>query len=204
MRIVLFLFFVGLQWTVSYPASAADAEGRFAVRGAGMMECRVFVEEKRQNTPKLNLYLGWIDGYVSAANQFSPDTFDRVPWGNTVYLATLVESYCKKHPGDRFYVAVGRLLENLAKQRLRTSSELVVAEHDGHRTHLYRSVLKAVQARLKEAGHYQGEPDGTYGPATRDALLAFQKEVGARQTGLPDQLTLYLIDRKLGKLIPLP
>jgi len=204
MRIVLFLLFTGLQWAMLARVMAADAEGRFAVRGAGMVECRVFVEEKRRNTPKLSLYLGWIDGYVSAANQFSSDTFDRVPWGNTVYLATLVESYCNKHPGERFYVAVGRLLENLSKQRLRTSSELVNAEYGGHRTFLYRSVLKAVQARLKEAGHYQGEPDGTYGPATRDALLAFQKEVKTRQTGLPDQLTLYLIDRKLGKLLPHP
>ena len=81
---------------VGAPAFAADSAGRFAVRNAGMATCQQFLDEKAAMSPKFNLYMGWIDGYISAANQFSKETFDFIPWGNSPFLATLVENYCKK------------------------------------------------------------------------------------------------------------
>jgi len=181
---------------VSAPIFAADAAGHFAVRNAGMATCQQFLDEKAAMSPKFNLYMGWIDGYISAANQFSKETFDFIPWGNTPFLATLLENFCKKNPETRFYVAVNKLVAAMAGKRLTTESPMVETVNDGHKTYIYQVVLKEVQGYLKADGFYQGTPDGNFGPETRDALLAFQKANKLKETGLPDQITLYLINKQ--------
>lgn len=189
----LLVVFTLMLSCASTAAFAADSEGRFAVRNAGMATCQQFLDEKKAMSPKLNLYMGWIDGYISAANQFSKGTFDFIPWGNTPFLATLLENYCKKMPQDRFYVAVNKLMAAMAGKRLTTESPMVQATNGENKTYVYQVVLKEVQTYLQQDGFYKGTPDGEYGPATRDALLAFQKANKLRETGLPDQITLYLI-----------
>ncbi|CDQ20845.1 N-acetylmuramoyl-L-alanine amidase [Halobacillus karajensis] len=44
-------------------------------------------------------------------------------------------------------------------------------------------VLEA-QRELKELGHYKGELDGSYGPATEDAVKSFQKEQEIKEDGI--------------------
>lgn len=46
--------------------------------------------------------------------------------------------------------------------------------------------IESVQHRLVELGYDLGEVDGLLGPATRDALRAFQEDRGLPVTGLPD------------------
>ena len=41
----------------------------------------------------------------------------------------------------------------------------------------------AVQTKLTRRGYYHGRIDGIIGPATRDAISAFQKDNGLRVTG---------------------
>ncbi len=179
------------------PALAADSQGRFAVRNAGMMSCADFVKEKVPQTPKLGQYLGWLDGYLSAVNQYTPQTYDVIPWGNTLFLATLLESYCKKHPEERFYLAVNKLAASMLPQRLSEASELIAAENKGKKTFIYQATLARVQAHLQDKGYYKGKPDGQWGDKTRQALETYQKEHKLTVTGLPDQLTLYLIFKEL-------
>ncbi|WP_038034925.1 peptidoglycan-binding protein [Thermopetrobacter sp. TC1] len=52
------------------------------------------------------------------------------------------------------------------------------------------AVVLAAQRSLKKLGFYHGALDGRLGPATRRALLAFQKRLGLKATGIPDQTTL--------------
>lgn len=172
---------------------AADEAGRFAVRNAGMSTCDKFLEEKEKRSPALNLYMGWIDGYISAANQFTKENFDLIAWGNTPFLATLLENHCRNHPVERFYVAVNKLVASLSSGRLKTHSELIETRHQDKKTYLYQSVLLDVQQRLKNEGHYTGAPDGVFDDETRLALEKYQKAKNIQVTGLPDQLTLYLI-----------
>ncbi len=192
MKKMMFVLCLSLP-LLNSPSFAADSAGRFAVRNAGMGTCQQFLDEKAAKTPNINLYLGWIDGYISAANQLSKDTFDFIPWGNTPFLATLLENYCKKNPDTRFYIAVNKLVGAMAGKRLKTESPMVEAVNDGQKTYIYKVVLQEVQEYLKEDGFYLGAADGAYGPATRDALLAFQKANKIKETGLPDQITLYLL-----------
>ncbi|WP_421869376.1 peptidoglycan-binding domain-containing protein [Motiliproteus sp.] len=176
-------------------ATAADSQGRFAVRNAGMVSCAKFIEEKSKNSPTFNLYMGWIDGYLSAANQFTDETFDLVPWGNTPFLAALLENHCRKNLNQRFYVAVNMLAGTLLEQRLTEHSDLVVAVNDEQKTYIYKKVLKQVQEQLQKAKHYTGAADGLFGDTTIAALESYQRQQGIKVTGLPDQVTLYKLLR---------
>src|SRR5690606_18085406 len=50
------------------------------------------------------------------------------------------------------------------------------------------SVL-ALQQRLVELGYWMGEPDGTYGQLTRQAVMAFQKVEGLGRDGVAGPVT---------------
>ena len=186
--------------STSVSSIASDSEGRFAVRNAGMVTCEKFIEEKNKKSPQFNLYMGWIDGYLSAANQFTEKTFDLVPWGNTVLLATLIENHCETNKDQHFYVAVNQLAAAMMKDRIIEHSELIKTEHDGNKTYVYQEVLMRMQKVLKKEKLYRGKPDGKYGQGTRKAIIEFQKSHKLAVTGLPDQLTLYYMFIKLPKL----
>ncbi len=196
MRLLALILFISLLHNSSW---AADAKGRFAVRNAGMVDCATFVAEKKKRSSKFSLYMGWIDGYISAANQFTPDTFDLIPWGNTVFLATLLENHCAKNPEQPFYVAVNKLAAAMMPQRLQSHSEMVETKYKGKKTYIYKAVLLEVQKYLKKEKLYNGKADGSFGLETRRALEKFQQKKGLAVTGLPDQLTLYSLYREIKK-----
>ncbi len=180
-------------------AFAADKNGSFAVRSAGMMTCETFVQEKSERSKSLNLYMGWIDGYISAANQYTNDTFDLVPWGNTVLLATLLENHCKANPEQRFYIAVNQLVGTLMQERITEKTDFVETKHGENSTYLYQTILVQVQEKLIDKGLFKGNANGEFGDDTRLALEAYQKDNKLKVTGLPDQLTLYKIFGGIGK-----
>ena len=180
---------------------AADEKGKFAVRNAGMVSCEVFLKEsqKKEKSRAYNMYLGWIDGYISAANQFTNKTFDLAPWGNTPFYAVLLSKYCEKNPKDPFYIAVNKFIGSQVQNRLQTFSILVPVTNGKDTTHVYVGVLKAVQQILKNEKYYKGAVDGQFGPGTINALKKFQKANKLAETGLPDQLTLYIAYTKFLK-----
>ena len=49
------------------------------------------------------------------------------------------------------------------------------------------SQLQAVQAVLKQLGFYQGDVDGLTGPATSNAIAAYQRKIGLTATGQVDK-----------------
>ena len=49
--------------------------------------------------------------------------------------------------------------------------------------------MAALQARLVELGYWMGEPDGTYGQLTRQAVMAFQKVEGLGRDGVAGPAT---------------
>ena len=52
------------------------------------------------------------------------------------------------------------------------------------------SAVKAVQQRLKKLGYLNGSVDGDYGSGTKNAVKAFQKRNGLKQTGSVNSATL--------------
>jgi len=51
------------------------------------------------------------------------------------------------------------------------------------------TLVRAVQRKLKALGYYYGSADGTYGPATSRALMAFKKAAGLPTVDIIDQRT---------------
>ena len=60
-----------------------------------------------------------------------------------------------------------------------------------------RAYTTALQQSLLDAGHYDGEVDGVYGPATVDAVVALQKAHGLPTTGTLDKATAAALEGEL-------
>ena len=63
-----------------------------------------------------------------------------------------------------------------------------------------RAYTTNIQTQLQQAGYYEGEIDGLYGPLTVAAVEQLQAENGLRETGYVDQATARALDAKLADL----
>lgn len=179
---------------MSMPACvfAADGKGVYAIDGGGGAACKAFTDARKAGNERAgDLFAGWLDGYVSAANQTSPETFDLTPWQTSELLLALLARYCETYPDDRFEIAVNNLLRALRPQRLSTQSEQIIVGGEGKGIAIYREVLRRAQQSLAAQGLYSSAIDGNYGDSTRKALTAFQEKNALKVTGLPDMETLY-------------
>jgi peptidoglycan hydrolase-like protein with peptidoglycan-binding domain len=53
--------------------------------------------------------------------------------------------------------------------------------------------VEDLQKQLKALGYYQGEIDGQFGPGTRDAVIAFQRNNGLDADGIAGTETLSVL-----------
>ncbi len=180
---------------ISLEARAADTGGQFAVEGIGGSTCEGFVAAKSESSDAYWMFRGWLDGYMTGINQYSPETYDITPWQSQNLLSALFEKFCARNPGANFFAVANKMIVELRDDRLRESSAPVVAKVGERSIGVYRYTLRRVQALLKEGGHYEGEVDGLFGPNTQRALESYQKQNGLTVTGLPDQVTLFKLLR---------
>ena len=150
---------VGLWMATALPAGAADADGKFAVKGAARTTCTHFVtarEGRKENTQLYALFGAWLEGYLSALNERSVGTYDLTSFESTELLATLIYSNCKRALDKPFFNVVRRLVSALNTTRLPAYSKLVEvtgaavvegAEPRDVRLHLYE-VLVAPRKRV--------------------------------------------------------
>ncbi|WP_300441454.1 peptidoglycan-binding domain-containing protein [Zoogloea sp.] len=171
-------------------ALALDAKGDFAIDGGGGRQCSAFSEAAKKKNTDYFLFGGWVEGYVSATNQYAKDTYDITPWQTTELLLAALGQYCEKNPKQPFIVAVNSMLGVLQPGRLQAKSELVMIQTDKGGVALYKAVIEAMQRKLAEDKLYAGPKDGAFSPALKDALRDFQVRSKLLATGFPDQLTL--------------
>ena len=177
-------------------AGAADANGRFAMKGAGFLPCQVLTTEREKRSDLYFLIAGWVEGYLTAHNRHAADTFDIASFESTELLLQVMGSHCKDHPGDRLYPVLNSMLGQLQADRLVKESERVEITEGERKTLLYLETVRRLQAELQRRGLYKGEIDGRFSEACRAALQAFQSDVELEMTGFPDQLTLWKLFRK--------
>ncbi len=180
-------------------AQGADKDGRFAIKGAGTASCERYLEERSRRSEPYYLIAGWLNGYLTAANQYSDETYDLAAWQNSKLLNALLETHCKANPKQKIHVAVRAMVERLRTERLREMSMLVEARAGKERIRLYQETLRRIQTKLANLGFYTGKADGRFGPGTRKALEAFQAAHNLKITGLPDQTTIYSLLVTLAK-----
>ncbi len=183
---------------------ADSADGKFAIEGAGYATCAAFTaarnerSDKAQNKPTdaYARFIGWIEGYLTAANRYNPDTFDLTPWQTAEIYGVIVGAYCEKHADTRLFAIVQQLVENLKPDRLKVPSEILTVVAKGPKGVTYNipvEVVRRAQEALKKQRLYQGEVNGQYDAATQKSFENFQAAVGVTVTGMPDPMTLWLL-----------
>ena len=158
--------------------------------GFGQVRCARFSEAR---TKKENPYLimgGLVEGYLTALNQTSDQTYDLTPFENTDLLMGLIDRHCRQNPDHRFSDVVRAMAAGLVDERIVEYSEYIAFDVNDVKGRIYSETVRRMQVRLAELGHYDGPTDGRYSEATVDAMRAFQTRMGTEPTGLPDQLTL--------------
>ncbi|GGY43544.1 peptidoglycan-binding domain-containing protein [Parvularcula lutaonensis] len=171
-------------------AQAGDAEGRYAVKGIGLMPCQTFVQAAQAGQgPEVALAMSWLSGYLTAANMLLDGTYDLVSWQNEAILANALVQTCAALPDQPLAVAATQVIRTLGPDRVATAEQperIVVGDNQ---TALYPSVVRKLQQALKDAGQ-NVTVDGDFGPGTRTAITAYQNARGIEATGFPDPVTL--------------
>jgi len=171
-------------------ALAANADGDYAVSGAGSQSCERFVTAVEQNDESAALFTRWIEGYATGLNANLDETFDVSPFASANPLTQLTLWVCRNNTEALVEQALAEVIVALEPVKTREASEPREMSHQGESVMVRPATLRLAQQRLTTFGHYASTIDGLYGPGTRRALIAFQEEAGLDTTGLPDAATL--------------
>ncbi len=176
---------------VSKGATAADKEGQYGVRGAGLTSCAVYEKERNLQSQVYFIIASWMDGYITGTNQWANDTYDILPFQTTELITSIISSHCKKNPADRIYPVLRDLIKKISQNRLSKKSEKIDVTVDERTTKLYVEIIIRLKTKLKQAGYYDGDINSTFDGETIEAMQKFQGSIDFKQTGFPDQLTLW-------------
>lgn len=174
----------------------ADESGQFALKGAGFLSCKNYVDERERRSSVYYMIAGWLDGFVSAHNKYVADTYDILSFESSELLLLVIDNHCQSNPDDRLYAVVNSILAKLGPDRLLLNSPAVEIAEGERRTVLRRDVIARIQRELAQRGLYLAGIDGVFTDATRSAIIAFQTDIGLETTGFPDQTTLWRLLRK--------
>lgn len=173
---------------------AATATGSFAIKGVGLMTC----EQYKQSVDNLQVkyaVAGWVDGYVTALNQLTTNTFDYAPWESNELLALIIQRHCTANPNNRVAGVVVSITRQLQRDRLEYESSLIPIYGDDGGLLIYEAVLLRAQQALAVNKLYLGEVGSGFNDETREALRQFQQANELPVTGLPDPATLWRLLR---------
>jgi hypothetical protein len=160
----------------------------------GQLQCVAFLDAKNDSPELYHQFGGWITGYLTGLNQATPNTFDYVLFEDIETLSLYVERYCRKNRNDAFLLAVRAVAEALSATGLNTASKLV-SIGDARKIVIYEKTLEMIEGRLRELGYLDTGKNGSEA-AIREALVAFQLDVGLGESGVPDQPTLVRLLRE--------
>lgn len=174
---------------------AADEAGQFAIRGAGLINCTLYSQERAAGSDVYLITAAWVDGYITGINQHASETYDLVPFETTELLMVLLDDHCKSNPQDPVFAVLTNLFEKLWSDRLTDKSDKTSIAMGEREARHYQKFIERVQQRLLAEGFYAGPISGEYSSATADAMKRYQVSVGLNTTGFPDQLSLWRLMR---------
>jgi hypothetical protein len=188
-----------LALAIAGGAIAADRNGRFAPKGAGLVLCERFVAEHAKGSDAYFLFRGWIDGFVTAANRYETETFDLLASQTPATIAAAIDNHCSKNPQDPVVEVMLSIVDQLRDQRIRAESRFVRIENgSGDHVLLYEESILAIRTALAELGYPLDSSDSSFDDRVESALREFQAARKLKATGLPDQETLWLLLGPLG------
>jgi hypothetical protein len=178
---------------LSSSASAASKDGKFAVEGPGQAACSRILHAKDADANEFARYLGFMEGYISAANRYEPNTFDLTPWHSSQALSLILTKHCESHPKDILGVVMQELVVAMMPVRLASYSPREQIGDGNNHAEVYQAIIKRSQEMLAKRGLYTGPADGQYSPAMGDAIRTFQQTAHLDATGIPDTATLWVL-----------
>ena len=194
MRIATSLIGALLILLVPGTGRANDGNNQFAVEGAGRLDCASFTKARTdKGSAEYQRLIGFVEGYLSAANRYEPNTFDLSPWHNAAAFDLILEKHCSENPDEVMIAVVQKMVGALRPLRVANFSPLVEVGTGENRAFVYETILRRTQAALRSRGLYDGEEDGNFSPKMRDALLAYQRSADLYETGVPDPATLWTL-----------
>ena len=176
-------------------ASAADQNGLFSIRGAGLLKCETYVQEREAASDAYIMIGGWLDGYITAVNELSQETFDVAPYESTELLTILINRHCKDNPSDIVFAVTNNLLAKLFDNRMKLSSPYADVRVGPSQMRLYTHTIMRIQESLVARGLLDIEITGQWNAATEQGVAKYQESVGMDSTGFPDQATLWRLLR---------
>ncbi|MCZ6640249.1 MAG: peptidoglycan-binding domain-containing protein [Gammaproteobacteria bacterium] len=185
------VFCLFVLFTLGPLASASDQNGLFAIRGAGLLTCHTYVQEREAASDAYVMIGGWLDGYVTAVNELSEQTFDVAPYLSTELLTVLINRHCQENSTDILFAVTNTLLAKLYDERLKSSSAYVDVRVGVDQMRLYTDTIARIQTSLAAKGLLDVEATGQWNLATENALARYQESIGMNGTGFPDQATLW-------------
>src|SRR5688572_4084413 len=106
-------------------ALAADGQGTYVVRGLGAQPCSEYVKAVQGGQNSSHDYLVWLEGYLSAINKLTPDTFESLPVVAIGHTGSIIYGSCVKQPKVRLELVVDAVLRSFFPYRVKADSQLV-------------------------------------------------------------------------------
>ena len=166
-------------------ANAADADGKFSIRGAGSQSCAAYVASiaKPEEFARNGF---WLLGYVTARNRLEPATYDILPTEQGNDFPNVVEVICRNSPAIALETAANSAIAVMAPLRQANASAVVQVEADGKTVAIRQDALKLLQSALIAKNLYKGDANGASSPQLVAAIKGFQRKEAIAVTGLPD------------------
>ena len=167
---------------------------RFAVEGAGNLDCATFlVAREDRGSAEYQRFIGFAEGYLSAANLYEPSTFDLSPWHNAAAFDLILNEHCSTHQDEKIASVLQRMVLSFRPVRVAEYSPMLEVGSGEYRAYVYETILRRAQAALGQRGYYAGPEDARYTPEMRESLLSFQRDQNLVETGVPDTATLWVL-----------
>ena len=174
---------------------AADTAGQHAIRGAGLINCSLFVKARAERNDAYLVTAAWVDGYISGINQHASQTYDLLSFESTELLMAIVNNHCVNNPSDPVFGVIANLFERLWGERLTSKSDKQTVTAPGREARHYDQLIERMQQKLAVMNFYDGDVNATFSNETSEALKRFQDSIGFKPTGFPDQMTLWRLMR---------
>lgn len=176
-----------MPWSVA-PARSADAEGNYAVRGAGSQSCAQFVEAIRANADDVAVYVEWIGGYLTALNRTTEATYDVSFIVSGEDAANIVARICTRTPDSLLETAVAQFAALSHEHRIVSQSPVQSARLGDAVALVRRDTLESFFERLVALGF--ADDTAAFEENGAEIIRSYQADKSLPQTGLPDFATL--------------
>ena len=124
-----------------------------------------------------------------------------VAWNDDAYVPSAFGRTCagRAHfpvcasPDMMKFAELRAVIVAMDNERLAAGEEKKVLEMGEHRAVVYPDTLRRAQRALRVGGHYDGDINGKFDPATHSAIIKFQTAKGIPVSGLPGPITLWAL-----------